>query len=92
MKDAIVNLLKVKSLMTLILTLVFCAAVLIQMFTSVEIPQPLVTVYIAVVSFYFGTQTAKKPNEDTIVYVPNYNEAEQEFAPEEAAPEERMYE
>lgn len=92
MKDAIVNLLKVKSLMTIILTLVFCAAVLIQMFTSVEIPQPLVTVYIAVVSFYFGTQASKKPNEDSITYTPSTEELVQNFSADESARESQYYE
>lgn len=67
--QAFVNLIKIKSLITILLTLTFCAAVFIQMFTSIEIPQPLVTVYIAVISFYFGTQTGKhiKRTEDDIL-------------------------
>ena len=99
MKDSITNLLKVKSLMTLTLTLVFCAGALIQMCTSVEIPQALVQVYMAVVAFYFGTQASKTPNEDSIKYIEDavINEVEEEeidqdFSANESAREPQFYE
>ena len=68
MKDAIVNLVKTKSIMTLLLTLTFCVGVFISMFMAIEIPPALVNVYMIVVGFYFGTQTGKK-TEDDIKYV-----------------------
>lgn len=51
------NLLSVKSLVTIILTIVFAIMTVQQ-----EIPQDFMTVYVVIVSFYFGTQSAKVQN------------------------------
>ena len=59
MKDAIINLLKTDSLMTILLTLVFCAGCIIQQITGQAIPQSLENVYMVVVTFYFGYKTGK---------------------------------
>lgn len=60
MKDALVNLLKVKSLVTLLLTITFCAL----MFMGVEIPKPLESIYLMVIGFYFGTQAEKRNSKE----------------------------
>lgn len=76
MKDAIVNLLKIKSLVTLLLTAIFMFAVVFTMVTGVVIPQPLVDVYFVIVGFYFGSQSGKKKEEteDDITYKEADNE------------------
>lgn len=58
MKEALINLLKVKSIITIITTLLF-AYLLIAKDT---IPQEFIVIYTSIVSFYFGTQTTKKEN------------------------------
>ena len=55
MKEALINLLKVKSIIT---TLLF-AYLLIAKDT---IPQEFIVIYTSIVSFYFGIQTTKKEN------------------------------
>lgn len=54
--NAIVDLLKIKSLITLSVVTVFCVMILRQ----IEISKPLETLLLIIVSFYFGTQNAKK--------------------------------
>lgn len=49
------NLLKVKTLLTLSLTWVFCSLA-----ESGAIPTEFITIYTMVVGFYFGTQTGKE--------------------------------
>lgn len=49
------NLLKVKTLLTLALTWVFC-----DLAQSGSIPTEFLTIYTMVVGFYFGTQTKKE--------------------------------
>ena len=58
MKEALINLLKVKSIITIITTLLF-AYLLIAKDT---IPQEFIVIYTSIVSFYFGIQTTKKEN------------------------------
>ena len=54
MKKRLANLLSVKSLVTLVLTVVFaCMAV------TEKISQDFMTVYAVVIAFYFGTQSQK---------------------------------
>ena len=55
MKERISNLLTVKSIVTLTLTAVFSALVLTQ-----KVSTEFLTIYTMIVSFYFGTQAAKK--------------------------------
>ncbi len=54
-KKTAANLLKVKSLVTLPLTAVFCVLAL-----RGEIPSEYLAVYTTVIGFYFGTQHEKK--------------------------------
>ena len=55
MKKRLANLLSVKSLVTLVLTVVFaCMAV------TEKISQAFMTVYAVVIAFYFGTQSQKQ--------------------------------
>lgn len=60
MKEALTNLLKVKSIVTILLTLVVCYLSIIQVMDIKEI-------YLMIISFYFGTQFQKaeqKANEN----------------------------
>lgn len=49
------NILTIKSLVTLILTVVFAA-----MTVQGQLDQPFLTIYTVIISFYFGTQATKK--------------------------------
>lgn len=53
-KEALINLLKVKSVVTVLTTLVFCY----QAITN-SISQEFLMVYTVIISFYFGTQYKK---------------------------------
>jgi len=57
----LVNLLSVKSIVTLVLTAVFAR----QAVTG-EISQDFMTVYAVVIAFYYGTQSAKKEENERI--------------------------
>ena len=67
MKETIKNLLKVKSIITITLTLAFVAMLITGLFMPVAIPQEFVMVYNTVIGFYFGTQYQKgaTKNEET---------------------------
>lgn len=56
MKDALINLLKIKSLVTVIMTIAFVAL----LFLRETVPQEFVVIYTSIISFYFGVQTTKK--------------------------------
>ena len=56
MKNAVINLLKVKSLVTIILTLVFSYLSVIQAITG----EQFLTIFTVIISFYFGTQVTKQ--------------------------------
>lgn len=58
MKEALINLLKVKSIITIITTLLFAYLLI----TKDTIPQEFIVIYTSIVSFYFGIQTTKKEN------------------------------
>lgn len=61
MKARIAKLIDVKSIMTLLLTIVFCVLALIGVISG----QEFVTIFTVVVGFYFGTQSQKKSAEGT---------------------------
>lgn len=63
-QDALINLLKVKSIVTIITTFVFAY----QAVTG-TISQDFLTVYLIIISFYFGTQLGKTKdsNESEVV-------------------------
>lgn len=67
MKDALIKLLKIKSIVTILLTLTFVAGAILQQVEGWEIPEALVNIYLMIVGFYFGTQFNKgetqNPNE-----------------------------
>ena len=67
MKEALIKLLKIKSIVTILLTLTFVAGAILQQVEGWEIPEALVNIYLMVVGFYFGTQFNKgetqNPNE-----------------------------
>lgn len=58
-KDALINLLKIKSIVTLITTFVFAY----QAITG-TISQDFMTIYAVIIAFYFGTQYQKGINKD----------------------------
>lgn len=62
MKETIKNLLKVKSIITIVLTIVFAVMLVAGLFFPVVIPQEFVMIYTTVISFYFGTQYQKGVN------------------------------
>ena len=64
MSETIKNLLKIKSIVTIILTLVFAAMLITSLFTPVTIPQEFIMVYTTVIAFYFGTQYQKGVDKD----------------------------
>ncbi len=55
LKEAVVNLLKVKSIVTIILTLVFAYLSIIRVISG----EQFLTVFSVVIAFYFGTQYQK---------------------------------
>ena len=57
MKEKLAKLIDVKSIMTLLLTLVFCVLAL----CGVVAADQFVTIFMVIVGFYFGTQSQKKP-------------------------------
>lgn len=59
MIDSIKNLLKIKSIITITLTLTFVILLIAGLFTDVVIPQEFIMIYTTIVSFYFGTQYQK---------------------------------
>lgn len=56
MKEKLAKLIDVKSIMTLLLTLVFCILALIGVISG----QEFITIFTVIVGFYFGTQVQKK--------------------------------
>lgn len=55
MKETWQNLLKVKSIVTILLTVIF----VVMLILGVTIPQEFIMIYTTVISFYFGTQAQK---------------------------------
>ena len=55
MKETWKNLLKVKSIVTILLTVTF----VVMLILGVTIPQEFIMIYTTVISFYFGTQAQK---------------------------------
>ena len=63
MKEALTKLLKIKSIVTILLTLTFVFGALYQQIQAKPLPDPLVNIYLMIVGFYFGSQFEKKENE-----------------------------
>lgn len=59
MKNNFANLIKVKTLVTLVLSVVFCVLALTNRINSSDF----LTVFLMVISFYFGTQAEKNSKE-----------------------------
>ncbi len=59
MKEKLGKLIDVKSIMTLLLTVVFCVLALLGVISGTEF----LTIFTTVVAFYFGTQVEKKTKE-----------------------------
>lgn len=60
MKEKLTKLIDVKSIMTLLLTLVFCALALCGVISG----QEFITIFTVIVGFYFGTQANKPAKSD----------------------------
>ena len=60
MKETLKNLLKVKSIITILTTIVFCILLVCSIFIpTIVIPQEFMMIYTTIIAFYFGTQTGK---------------------------------
>lgn len=60
MKQKLTKLIDVKSIVTILLTAVFCVLALRRTITA----EQFITVFTVVISFYFGTQSAKRKSGD----------------------------
>lgn len=60
MKERLKKLIDVKSIVTIILTLVFAYLTIMCLITG----EQFLTIFTVIISFYFGTQYAKNTNED----------------------------
>lgn len=58
MKDKLAKLINVKSIVTILLTILFCTLAILG-----RISQEVITIYTVVISFYFGTQSVEKKKE-----------------------------
>lgn len=56
--NSLMNLIKVKSIVTILLTIVFCFLAVKQVISGTDFQ----SVFLIVISFYFGTQTQKNVN------------------------------
>lgn len=65
MKINIRNLLTVKSIVTLSLTVTFIILCIYSVFNGKTIPEYFTTVYSVIIAFYFGTQTVKDNTSNT---------------------------
>lgn len=61
MKERLLKLLSVKSIVTILLTLVFCYLSCVGLIN----PEQFMTVFTVVIAFYYGTQAGKKEIEKT---------------------------
>lgn len=59
MNKIIQNLLKVKSIITILTTVVFCIMLVCSIFLPIMIPQEFMMIYTTIIAFYFGTQSGK---------------------------------
>ena len=57
-RERLAKLIDIKSIVTILLTLVFCYLSI----TGVIAPQLFMTIFVVVIGFYFGTQAEKKKN------------------------------
>ena len=60
MKDALTRLIKVKSIVTIMLTAVFC----VLAWKGAVTAEQFVTIFTTVIAFYFGTQSSKKDGDN----------------------------
>ena len=60
MQNRLANLLTVKSIVTIVLTVVFSVLALRGSISGTEF----LTIFTTIIAFYFGTQTEKKKNEE----------------------------
>ena len=64
MKEALTKLLKIKSIVTILLTLAFVFGALYQQIQAQPLPDALVNIYLMIVGFYFGTQYEKQEKKE----------------------------
>ena len=60
MKEKLAKLIDVKSIVTLLLTIVFAYLSVVQVISG----EQFITIFTVIISFYFGTQTQKKGKEE----------------------------
>ena len=63
MKEKLVNLIDVKSIVTILVTLVFCYLSIVGAIT----PEQFITIFTIVIGFYFGVQSERKKNNNQTV-------------------------
>lgn len=60
MKNALTKLIKVKSIVTILLTVMFCILAYRKDISN----EQFVTIFTTIIAFYFGTQSTKKGDDD----------------------------
>lgn len=70
MKEKLIKLLNVKSIVTIMMSVVFCVLSIYGKISS----EQFMTVFATVIAFYFGTQHQKKCNETEALNEKNLNE------------------
>lgn len=63
MKDKLIKLLNVKSIVTIFTTLVFCYLSIVGKIDT----EAFMTIFIMIISFYFGTQNGKEQGREEVV-------------------------
>lgn len=86
MKEKLAKLIDVKSIVTLLLTVVFCVLCLIG-----TLPTAFLSIYTMIIGFYFGTQAQKKaeakylPVQEPVALMPTQGNTESTYEPVDAA-------
>ena len=86
MKEKLAKLIDVKSIVTLLLTVVFCVLCLIG-----TLPTAFLSIYTMIIGFYFGTQAQKKaeaknlPAQEPVALMPAHGDTESTYEPVDAA-------
>ena len=86
MKEKLAKLIDVKSIVTLLLTVVFCVLCIIG-----TLPTAFLSIYTMIIGFYFGTQAQKQaeaqklPAQEPVALMPTQDDTESTYEPVDAA-------
>ena len=92
MKEKLAKLIDVKSIVTLLLTVVFCVLCLIG-----TLPTAFLSIYTMIIGFYFGTQAQKKaeaknlPVQEPVALMPTLGDTESIYEPVDAATDSEVH-